>query len=258
MTYTGDIFDDVHVYYLGTTPELAQGYEKLIEENLSDRVQWHPKKTLNGDMLEVLSNTDYEYVTIVTDDCIFYRPVGLTKSEIDGVFDDIVNHFTFRCGTNTNVIDYMNHDLTHTLNYDQIEDNVIRWNWTEHTDHYGYPCALDASMFKRDYLYWFTMNALPEQWDYRKWECDCHQFLLQNHGSRKMAIGTSISSVVNVPCNMVSTGPYCKNGEQHSYTTEELNDKYLNGEVIDLKNTDFSNVVSVQQELQFKFRKLDD
>lgn len=255
---TKDIFDHIHIHYLGTTPDFAAGYSKLIQENILDNISWHPKTTLHADMLHTLGNEDYEYITIITDDSVFYRPLNLNKEQIHASFIDEINHFTFRCGINTAVIDYLQPELIDEFNSLGIGNDMIVWNWTQHNNHYGYPCALDASLFNREYLLWFTQNALPEQWDYRKWECDCHQFLIRNHGSHKLAIGTTISSVVNIPCNMVSDGPYCKNGEQFAYSAEDLNNKYLNDEVIDLAHMDFSHIISVQQELPFVFRNLND
>jgi hypothetical protein len=166
-----------------------------------------------------------------------------------------VAHFAFRCGFNTPIIDYtapkVETNIHRLQNTTEVTSDIIKFNWFNHTNHYGYSCALDGTLFEREYVLNFTQEAACPNFDFRAWECYCHPYLKKN--GRRDALCFSESALVNVPCNQVSQGEPCQNGVYYSYSEEELNEKYLQGIRVDLSKIDFSGVNSVQQELEFPF-----
>ena len=71
---------------------------------------------------------------------------------------------------------------------------------------------------------------------------------------RDVMVSYRDSSLVNSPSNVVQTVFPNRKGEQFSYTVEDLNKRYIRGNVIDLESIDFSNIVGCHQELEFKFK----
>jgi hypothetical protein len=254
-----NLLANIHVRYQGTTTALANGYVH-VKNNEAFRHIDFKNKSPNGlgyDMLEVMGNSSYKYFVVITDDSLFYRDFTLPYEELDRAMTDDINHLSFRLGYNTEVIDYTNPIEKHFLKINnQFFPNLLQFNWTNHTNHYGYPCALDGTLFNRVDILNYTLQSVGASFDYRKWECKVNELICQPL-SKPYALCFEQSVLVNSPNNMVSDGPYCKNGEVHKYTVEELNSKYLAGEKIDIRAIDSDSIVSVQQELPLKFIKND-
>jgi hypothetical protein len=64
------------------------------------------------------------------------------------------------------------------------------------------------------------------------------------------------SVLVNSPNNIVNQTHPNRKGEKFNFSTKELNEKYLNNEVIDYNSIDFSSIIGCHQELEFKFKKI--
>jgi len=60
---------------------------------------------------------------------------------------------------------------------------------------------------------------------------------------------------VSNPVNNVNTFSPLFSGEKFSYPVEKLNDKYLEGYVVDLEAINFSNIKSTHQELKLPLRR---
>ena len=63
------------------------------------------------------------------------------------------------------------------------------------------------------------------------------------------------SILVGIPINKVSDTSSCSAGEKFSYTPEYLNNKYLDGWILDIDKMDFSGVNDCHCEIEFKFKK---
>lgn len=254
------IFDEINIYYDGANEQYIKGYYDLISRWPVDRkIRWWPKHKVNGlyqhhtDMNHTLGNEKYSHVLILTDDSIFYRPIIQKKEKILEQIKDDVMCFSFRQGLNTRVVDYTRPtEIVEQVIPIERNESFMKWHWPSHTNHYGFPCALDGSLFERTHIHKLT-NLLFSSFDYRRWESDVNQYVRHNPYKPHLTSFTE-SALVNVPANMVSDGPYCKNGEMYSYSAQDLNDKFLQLEFIDLDQLDFSNIHSVQQEIEFKFR----
>lgn len=250
------LFDDINIYFDGDHDDYLRGYDKLMKEEILPNVWWYGKQETHArDMYHTLNNEKYKYVLIVTDDSVFYRPITHKIEDLTNLLEDNVCCFSFRNGVNTTVVDYTRPtEIIEYVSAVPLPNDLMVWNWKQHTNHYGFPAALDGSLFNRKYIRQTTWDAVKDDFDYRKWECIVNERIRGT--SRVLNAGFATSALVNIPCNQVSGGPYCKNGEMHKYTAKELNDLYLQDQVIDLENMDFSNIHSVQQELPFVFKSL--
>jgi hypothetical protein len=261
------LLSNIHVRYQGTTTALANSYVHVKNNEAFRHIDFKNKsdKGLGYDMLEVMGNSKYKYFCVITDDSLFYRDFNLEYSQLNYLFNICdLNHFTFRCGLNTIIVDYINQEYKEYLKSSPLTDSDRTgcspteriFDWTKHTNHYGFPCALDGTLFNREHILKYTLESVGVDFDYRKWECKVNE-LMRSKIEKPVAACFKESVLINSPNNMVSDGPYCKNGEVHKYTVEELNNKYLAGEKIDIRAIDPNSIVSVQQELPLKFIKND-
>ena len=248
--------EKVFVAYKGETPELAAGYEKLVANRKFSWVRFAKKsdKGLGFDFLSVASKEEYPYFGTITDDSVFYRPFYLSYDKLREMITDQVNHFTFRLGYNTKVIDYARPELIHELNGEEMSRGYIRFKWREHSNHYGYPCALDNSIYDRKFIFDTILKTCGVDFTYRGFESKVGEYL-KNSVPKSYACCLKTSSLVNIPCNQVITDLVCQNGVQYPYSVEELNRKYLDGYTIDLSCINPETVVSVQHEIPFSFIK---
>lgn len=251
----GRLCSHITVTYQGITSELQAGYEKLVKNPLFNCITFKPKSgSLSRDMLEVMGKEHADYFGVITDDCIFYRNFYLPESELDFLMHEKVNHLTFRCGFNTKVVDYMNPSYTEELKGRQITHDIVEFCWPSHNNHYGFPCALDGTVFNKQHILDATLSSVGIDFDYRRWECKVNEKLRATQ-DKPYALCFETSVLVNSPNNMVVENLYCKNGLQHKYTIEELNQRYLDNEKINIYKIKETKIDSVQMEVPFHFVK---
>jgi hypothetical protein len=253
-----NIIDVAHVFYQGTTEALQLGYEKLIKNKEFDWVVFEPKSGNHyKDVMKSLE-WDFDYWTVTTDDSVFYRDFSLNIDDLNKSFTDSVNHLSFRLGYNTTTIDYSNPDEKHYLTSTtgsklSNEHGLVQFYWPRHVGHYGHPFALDSFLTKTGYMRQLMIQGCsPAGFDYRYMECKLGDYLRMNQ-NKPLALCFEQSVLVNIPSNKVCSGPYLKNGVIHPYTTEELNQRYLDGEKIDIVAIGKNNIDNVQMELPFNF-----
>ena len=64
------------------------------------------------------------------------------------------------------------------------------------------------------------------------------------------------SVLVGVPNNIVNTTHPNRKGEMFGISVEDLNEKYLKGEIIDYDKLNFLNINSAHCEIEYKFKKI--
>ena len=249
----GMLLQNVHVRYQGSTELHQKAYQRLIEHPVCEFIDIQPKKGLSEDMLEVMTNENFKYFNIITDDSIFYKSFNITCDDLDDFLTEEVNHFGFRLGNNTTQIDYCNPNLHDVLDAKQAGP-FLKFKWPQHGNHYGHAAALDGSLFNREWILQKTLESCGLGFDYRAWECKVND-IMKIWPVRQYALCSPISSLVNIPANQVTDGQQVKNGVHHPYTIDELSQKFLDGYKIDLESLSKNKIVSVQQEIPFEFIK---
>jgi hypothetical protein len=248
------LFSHIRVCYAGTTDELKIGYDKLINHSiLQNKVEFVPKS--GSHYKDIMSSFDepIDFWAMTTDDSLFYRPFSLTEKQLNEVMTDSVDHFSFRLGYNTTVLDYENPEKKHELRGDNIQNDLVRFYKGNHTGHYGHSFAIDSYLSHTEYIKQLIIRACsPVGFNYSYMESKLGDYL-RSGGNKPFVICPKQSWLVNSPNNKVFDGPYLKNGVKFPYTVEELNQKWLDGYKIDLSKIDGSIINSVQQEIDYKF-----
>jgi hypothetical protein len=253
------LLDDITVIYTCTDEKFAQGYSLLQSEKLFPKVSinWIQEENLVNNVISAM--TKYckgpnSFITFFTDDSVFYKNIQPYKFVIESCMHtgSDISCFSLRLGINTTEQVYWHLGTSLQLNYSKV-GNIIKWHHADYPDShgYGYPLSLDGHIFRADEITNLVSMATPFS-GVNSLEGSLSRF--------KSELAPSIASfehsaLVVVPINRVQDN--CPNvaGLFHGISPEELNSRYLAGEVIDYKSIDFSSVNGTHQELRYQFRR---
>jgi hypothetical protein len=130
------------------------------------------------------------------------------------------------------------------------KEGVIKWEWKKHYYDANYSLSVDYHIFTTKDIYKLVNKITFENPN----TLEANLQIFSNFPKQIMAAFEQ-SVVVNTPINIVNEVYDNRQGEQFAVSVEELNKKYLNGEVIDLEKIDFSNIIGCHQELLLPFKK---
>ena len=237
---------ELKIIYTYSNEEFEKGYEKLIE--MYPEIKWF--KQSDNFKQDVLTNleTEHKYSCFFTDDDILYRPIK--EEEMTSKLEENNDAFCFsgRLGLNTTKCYTMNCD--NVLKPEYEDDKFIKWDWKVHFMDSGYPLSLDFHVFRTNEITKLTKKVSftnPNTFE---------EGLQMFDGFPKTKMWAyKHSSLVGVPVNIVNDTHPNLNGQNHSISTESLNDKFLNGEIIDYDNLDFENITGCHQEIKYKFKE---
>lgn len=236
----------LNVIYKHSNESFKKGYEKVIGEFSSVCNFVEQTEDFKSDVLTLL-DSDSEFSCFFTDDDIIYKPFDLEKVKNQIRIDDDVFCFSLRLGKNTNFCYAMN---TPNVFRDYSDsDDVLTWDWTVHYLDYGYPLSVDGHIFKTKDILKLTRKvgfSNPNTYE-------AALQIFESFPKNKMC-SFSESVLVNTPNNIVNTSFANRNGLTHGADVRELNDKYLDGKIIDMESMDFTNIIGCHQEIEFKYK----
>lgn len=183
-----------------------------------------------------------ELVTFFTDDDVLYRPLA----SIPDLYEDWIC-FSLRLGDNTT--------YCYPLDCEQPRpaasfDHPVIWAWEQYEGDFGYPMSLDGHVFRGQDLLpiLHTRHFSNPNW--------LEEILTRDAKTigRPLMACFHESRLVGLPLNRVNETTPNRNGDTHPYSVQELNDRYLSGERIDLTALDFSDIRGAHQEIPLVFR----
>lgn len=251
---------DIHVLYTTSRKEFSYGYDKFIELNPSVTMEY--EACFESDFNEYLKHAGSELVMLLTDDCVFYRKDLADEWMIDQLMKEKVWCFSYRLGLNTTTQWYrtgsqQNH--LSILGYEEIQsggEKYIGWNWKIRPafENYGYMVSWDASIYRASDL--LELSNKFSFYNPRTFEDKATKVTeYRNQNPRKYMFSPALSSVfVNTINNVQEESPPF--GEKYTMSPEELNKRYLDGEVIDVATFDGLQMSGSHDEIPLKFRKV--
>ena len=255
---------DVHVLYTYSDDLFRHGYEKLKSEFSS--VQFvRQSDNFYLDILNLISRSD-KYVCFFTDDDIIYRTVPESISLLDQIFNMPVSCFSLRLGYNTTIRESEGKSFQDALPSQTIElsQNLIGWNRTSLPTggYWSYPLSVDGHIFEKQTM-WNFVNEISCLFEHDccsgkiKQRPNFFESMLQRFYFELPPLMTCFteSVVVNSPNNRVQNDFQNVSGSQFSFSQEDLNNKYLEGYIIDLSAINFSNIQCPHQELHLSVVK---
>ena len=263
---------DLTVTYNYSEQKYLDGYEKLMKEGfdvkwecqkghiffyegdrdkisykeyrgfLHDWVKYHNF----GDFLMKLINPKVMYISYFCDDDVMFDKVDYRTIDIALTESDVAG-FALRLGLNVTE-DYASGEPTQLQHYDN-RGGYIRWYWPKLSHDWGYPMAFSGNVYRTKDLI-KLMNKIRFE-NVNRFEA--HLNNVRKYMQRNMA-AYKTSRVVNVPNNLVQKDYGNRFGDEHFISAEELNDKYLDGYVIDYDALDLDDIHSCHKELEFTMK----
>jgi hypothetical protein len=183
---------------------------------------------------------------------------------IESAFEKDVFCFSFRLGLNTFIQNYLLPNNRFELTNSKITAYFVKWNWLDWDSrlNYGYPISLDGHIYRGSEL-----AELTTKYEFpclRHWEGILAGKVRRGGkvfdetndlGDHMVAYRQSV--LFSIPCNCVQEPPLVS-GQINPYAEDDLNEKYLNNEVIDFNSLEcmFQNVAWSHNEIPLKFKPL--
>lgn len=262
-----DEIDEILIYWAASNEEFNLGYAQLQAEKIV-KATWMKESTPLNTIDTIVNNTA-SYILLITDDSFVYEHVPSLRPAINILDDhDDILTFSLRLGQNTTVVDYTKLDRPESNVEDLLQPHkcvdktkrnntpgVFTWNWkATRIPHFSHPISLDGTIIGLDDLKMLTLDA--EHNNYRQWECCISDYV--RRFDKNFHACFERSSVVTIPINQVVQAERLTDGVFNGISTDTLNIKYINGQVIDyhrlLKETEYC-VDTPLKEFQFWFRQ---
>ena len=259
-----DIFTKIHILYTASNDEYEAGYIKLQEEKILNNIEWQREKDFTKDFIGAINDYSSDYICGIVDDCTFYKKLPSGPELIEKEFEDDVFCFSFRMGLNTTIQNYLQPEHRYHLKDANVDKHFVKWNWTDWSSilNYGYPISLDGHIYRGSEL-----AELTTKYEFpclRHWEGILAGKVRRGGkvfdetndlGDHMVAYRQSV--LFSIPCNCVQEPPLVS-GQINPYAEDDLNERYLKGEVIDFDSLEcmFQNVSWCHNEIPLEFKPL--
>lgn len=251
------------VLYRTSSDDDLQGYNKLMKDTKKGpfKIIWQPQYNFGEQFAQWLHTHKDDFVGLFTDDCIFYKPFRTTPSDVVQLISPDCLCFSLRLGLNTTKQYYVENTYQRPLSdlgYELLDGDYIKWNWKIRPpyENYGYAFSWDGYIYRAsDLIYWCGDGSFGSP---RHLECHLSDFFHPRQKlSRDYMLADKEGHVFSNSINVVhdpkdATGLA---GLFHPASAEELNQRYLQGEIIDFKKMDFSGICGSHDEIPLKWKK---
>ncbi len=248
-----------HVMYTYSNDNFKAGYEKLKNSIDKMTVVFQEEYNAYDQFTGFLKNyKNHPVVCLITDDSIFYRPTVFTEEKIhEFLSQDDVWAIHGRLGVNITITDYVTNKKLIQPQY-QISESAkfIKWDYRYGPDkfdsYFAFPSPFDGSIYRANDL----LNLLGDS-SFAKIILYEHE-ICNNGNQQKIEkyniIAPYLSEVVSMQYNSAHSYGFRSNGNMN-VSLDELNKRYLMGEIIDFDNMCFDNVNCAHGEIKFSFIK---
>jgi len=246
------LFDDIHVIYTASNYQFTLGYIYLKQR--FPMVHFRKQESFRKDTMHLLVHSKSELCVFFVDDIIVYRPIDVFEHDIEILFDkygDTLACLSLRLGYNTTML-YQTGQMMEFPRISSTDGKIVTWN--RHTmppmENFNYPLSVDGHIFRTEkILHWTAMTPFSNPNEFESG-------LARDRAPEAPPIMACFpaSVIVNSPINRVQDQFANKYGEQYSFSSRDLNDRYLQGDTIDLSSIDPESVNASHQEFEVKFK----
>lgn len=248
---------NINVIYKYSNDDFAAGYGKLIAKYWNrSNITFSLEHCFGFDVNHSIYGSDDEVIGFFTDDCVVYRQVDISAGDIARVLreDKSLLSFSLRLGENTIVQDYLTGMLQPALQAGET-GGVLTWNWRRYPTgcNYSYFFSWDSHFYRKDDLIKWVDGRRYE--NPRALEHQLTTDILLRHSLRPKMAAMPQSSVFVNTINAVQGDMAVPAGVFHNYSAEYLNEKFLDGYVIDLESLYNLQIYSCHYEVPLNFVK---
>lgn len=252
------LFGIVTVIYLASENCYDVGYREVIRNFDRSPIKTYFIHQINfkEDLFYVLDTYPERKLTcFMTDDDIIYRSIDITYQSLEDMFDTNPELLTFslRLGSNTYIQDQYTQSRVSFPKEFTVADNTITWNWTlvPRWTNFAYPLSVDGHIFRTQEIEQIIQNTQditnPNSLE-GNWQPQAYKYgLFMSCFNKSVLVNNPVNRVQEVCCNQA--------GNYYGISSKEMNDKFLDGYVIDYDAMDFSNIVGCHQEIEVKWKK---
>lgn len=246
---------DISVIYKATSEDYRAGYD--IVQNHYPEVNFVEETDFRANVEEELE-TDRELFAFCTDDCLFYR--NIYKVLGYNAYEEISNAlhynveslcYALRLGSNVTKENYYGgRDLPPIQTWTNGRSLAWRWKNVAHSS-LGYPLSVDAHIFLTSKIRRIVSRAV----------FDTPNSLEGNMASFALSLPEDVmlspmqSVVYSNSCNRTQNDWTNHCGSKFPLSVEELNQRFLAGDRIDVAAMKFDNIISMHDEVEMKWRK---
>lgn len=249
------------VVYTYSSQKYKEGYDRLIDlwqDNVQFQYEYNPEGQFYSFLEDNAKNNDL--IGLFADDCIFYRPDSVGEARIRTAFDtyasDKLFSFTYRLGKNITVKDYVINEPAIQPDEWHVWGKILAWDYTkiDFWQIFGFTVGFDGYIYRaQDLLDLSDHDSFNNRICF--WEkMICTKF--REKGSTKKFMACSEESCVYVSqINTTHEFLHRTNG-MFNISTEEINNKWLDGCEISLESMDFSAVNCTHGEIKFSMDRM--
>jgi len=249
---------DITVLFKSSNKDYERGYTRLIEKNSS--VNFIRETEFKTNFVDFLKNNIDEYVMLLTYDSVFYKQFNGTDHDIKLMIYDNSWCFSFRLGLNTTTQWYLTGSQQQHLsilgytNEELRGEKYIKWNWKVRPpfENYGYMMSWDGHIYKAADLLNLALKFTfynPRTFedkatkipDYRR-EIN-KKYMVSRHESCLFV--NTINAVQEEPPEF---------GSKYTHSVEDLNNRYLSGEIISMDSFKDLELNSSHDEIPLRFK----
>lgn len=239
---------DPYVIFTTTNPEFEKGYQLLISEKLG--ATFIRESYLLDNFYNFLNNFRDGNFALFMDDCIFYRPLRVTPEEITNKLDDKTWSVNLRVGNNTT-------DGNEKLNPISEDETFLGYNFKDHSafSSYGFCFSWDGIVYNSQHVLNFFngdqfMNT-SNQWAILPQKIENFSTNHRDQIPQDIVYCPRESHVICMNYN--STHPMAN---FDAAPIDELNYRYLAGQVIDFNSINFNDIKGTHEVRPFDLRQI--
>jgi hypothetical protein len=262
-----DFVSDIKVIYKTSSEAHEKSYKQLkfehrAEATFVDQASDCSRESIFYCAYEACCLAQSKYICFLTDDDIVYQNIE-EKDINDALFlfkDSAFSCFSLRLGFNT-CERQVGAETIHSFPYHaqflkpEANDSIVLWDRTTvpFGDYWSYFLSVDGHIFRKDDIR--QMSYLLHEWSQiekfgntpNTFESKLQRFNYE-YGPYMGCFTTS--RVVNSPNNRVQNEAQNRSGDVYNYSSEYLNQLFLDGKRLSLEAIDFDHIKSPHTELK--------
>jgi hypothetical protein len=230
-----NVFNTGTIIYKSDSKESEEAYDIAKRCMYSFRPEWKKSSNLKEEVVSSLESISDPFVCLFSEGDLVFRDIVAEADEIGKAFDDpMVLSFSMRLGTNTTKCYFTGID--NRLYGQEIDGNVMRFDWQKHYMDYSNPFSMNGSIFRTSEL----LKMVKKIQFNSSLELEDALHLFQDYPKNKMATFNN-SAVITIPNTEIKS---MVRGSKPSAPENniEISKGFIAGERIDLDAMNFSEV----------------
>lgn len=250
----GDIYDNIIILYTYSNEEFKQGYELL--KSRFTKYTFIKETDFEKHVREFITNNPTKFISFLVDDILFFKSQNKDKIiEFLNRSDTVA--FVPGVGTNTRFSNTAS--IEFTLPEFVVDDELYIWNWKmiENKSEFSCPLMVMGNVFNTT-LFNKLFSKIKIRFSNPNFFEEMLQFILQNQYKKlipRYCASFKNSCLVHSANNKVQNTHPNLSGQVFDFSPEDLNTKYLDGMIIDIKDYQFQNIIGLHHELDYKFKR---